>query len=86
MPLTETDRDDITAAIVGVIDRYCGMDPIDMPLARELTAEVCRIIDARERGRNVLPVQMPYREAPKDMPLMITDQDGRRPFHPGGAA
>ena len=48
--LTADDRDEITAAMVGVIDRYCGMDPIDMPLARELSAECCRIIDARERA------------------------------------
>ncbi|MDN5568626.1 MAG: hypothetical protein L0G27_07780, partial [Paracoccus sp. (in: a-proteobacteria)] len=40
--LSECDRNEITAAMVGVIDRYCGMDPIDMPLARELSAECCR--------------------------------------------
>ena len=48
--LTASDRDEITAAMVGVIDRYCGMDPIDMSLARELGAECCRIIEARERA------------------------------------
>ena len=47
---TAEERDEITAAMVGVIDRYCGMDPIDMPLARELGAECCRIIEARERS------------------------------------
>ena len=46
--MTAEDRNEITAAMVGVIDRYCGMDPIDMPLARELGAECCRIIEARE--------------------------------------
>ena len=35
---TAEEHDEITAAMVGVIDRYCGMDPIDMPLARELAA------------------------------------------------
>ena len=47
---TAEEHDEITAAMVGVIDRYCGMDPIDMHLARELGAECCRIIEARERA------------------------------------
>ncbi|MCG6111297.1 MAG: hypothetical protein MEQ74_03800 [Paracoccus sp.] len=57
--LTQDEKDEITAAMVGVIDRYCGMDPVDMPLARELSAECCRLIEARERGVVTLPVQLP---------------------------
>ncbi|WP_108500507.1 hypothetical protein [Paracoccus indicus] len=48
--LSADERNEITAAMVGVIDRYCGLDPIDMPLARELGAECCRIIEARDRS------------------------------------
>lgn len=44
------ERNEITAAMVGVIDRYCGLDPINMPPAHELGAECCRIIEARERS------------------------------------
>lgn len=59
MPLTKTEQDDLTAALLGVIDRYCGADPIDMPLVRELSAEAGRFIEARERGQAVLPVLTP---------------------------
>ena len=55
--LSAEDRNEVTAAMVGVIDRYCGLDPIDMPLARERGAECCRIIEARERAAGRPEVQ-----------------------------
>ena len=58
--ITQDLRDEITGAMMGVLDRYDAVDQIDMPpLARDLSAECCRIIEALDRGRTVLPVQVP---------------------------
>lgn len=58
-PLTQDDRDEITAAMLGVLERYSGEDGPDLALARELGRACCQIVEEHAPGRAVLPVQMP---------------------------
>lgn len=57
--LTQDEKDEIAAALLGVTERFCGDVPIDMRLVHHQAAEVCRIIEARDRARIALPVQLP---------------------------
>lgn len=91
MPLTQDERDDITAAMLGVIDRYCGADPADMPLVRELAAETCRIIEARERAQLDTPdfaclgMRPPgWRSFPEKETFTLTLDDGTIVTNPWG--
>lgn len=57
--ITQDLRDEITSAMMGVLDRYDDIEPVDMPpLARALSEECCRIVEALDRGRAVIPVQI----------------------------
>lgn len=65
--LTQDEKDEITAALLAVTDRFSGNAPIDIMLVHQQAAETCRIIEARERARIALPVQLPpiYALAPR---------------------
>lgn len=56
--LTQELRDEITSAMLGIAERF-DVDPIDVPpLAHAAAAECCRIVEALDRGRAVIPVQI----------------------------
>ena len=52
--LTQEMRDEITSAMLGIVERF-DVDPIDMPpLAHAAAAECCRVVEALDRGRAVI--------------------------------
>lgn len=57
--LTQEMRDEITSAMLGIVERF-DVDPIDMPpLAHAAAAECCRrIVEALDRGRAIAPVPL----------------------------
>lgn len=57
--LTQDEKDDIAVALLEVTERFGGGAPIDIPLIHRQAAEICRIIEARDRAQIVLPVQLP---------------------------
>ncbi|WP_411838603.1 hypothetical protein [Paracoccus sp. ME4] len=65
--LTQDEKDDIAVALLEVADRFGGNAPIDMLLIHRQAAEVCRIMEARDRSRIALPVQLPPITALSDL-------------------
>lgn len=57
--LTQEMRDEITSAMLGIVERF-DVDPIDMPpLAHAVAAECCRLVETLDRGRAVIASQVP---------------------------
>ncbi|WP_411838695.1 hypothetical protein [Paracoccus sp. ME4] len=56
--LTQDEKDCITVALLEVADRFGGNAPIGMLLIHRQAAEVCGIIEARDRAQIALPVQL----------------------------
>lgn len=54
--LTQDEKNQITAVLLGVTERFGGNAPIDMLLVHQQAAEVCRIIEARDHGRITVPI------------------------------
>ncbi|WDA11430.1 hypothetical protein [Paracoccus marcusii] len=56
---TQEMRDEITSAMLGIVERF-DVDPIDMPpLAHAAAAECFRIVEALDRGRAVITGKLP---------------------------
>jgi hypothetical protein len=76
--LTQEMRDEITSAMLGIVERY-DVDPIDMPpLAHAAAAECCRIVEALDRGRAVIPVQVEPSWEATSQAITIVSVDGGR--------
>ncbi|MEQ5793091.1 hypothetical protein LZ686_00385 [Paracoccus sp. NFXS7] len=57
--ITQELRDEITSAMLGIVERF-DVDPIDMPpLAHAAAAECCRVVEALDRGRAVIASHLP---------------------------
>ena len=75
--LTQEMRDEITSAMLGIVERF-DVDLNEMaPLAHAAAAECCRIVEALDRGRAVIPVQIePIWEATSQAITIVTSDDG----------
>lgn len=77
--LTQEMRDEITSAMLGIVERF-DVDPIDMPpLAHAAAAECCRIVEALDRGRAVIPVEIePTWEATSQAITIVSGDEGKQ--------
>lgn len=57
--MTQDEKDEITAALLGVTERFGGDETIDIMVVHQQAAEVCRIIEARDQAQIALPVWTP---------------------------
>lgn len=77
--ITQDLRDEITSAMMGVLDRCDDVDQIDMPpLARDLSEECCRIVESVDRGWTVLPVQVPSSWEATSRAITISTMNGHQ--------
>lgn len=77
--ITQDLRDEITSAMMDVLDRYDDVDQIDMPpLARDLSEECYRIVASLDRGRMVLPVQVPSSWEATSRSITISTTNGHQ--------
>ena len=77
--LTQELRDEITSAMLGIVERF-DVDPIDMPpLAHAAAAECCRIVEALDRGRPIAPVPLAQNwEATSQAITIVTRDDAQQ--------
>lgn len=74
--ITQELRDEITSAMLGIVERF-DVDPIDMPpLAHAAAAECCRrIVEALDRGRAVEPVPLAQNWEATSQAITIVTRD-----------
>lgn len=78
--LTQEMRDEITSAMLGIVERF-DVDLIDMPpLAHAAAAECCRrIVEALDRGRAIAPVPLAHNwEATSQAITIVTRDDAQQ--------
>ena len=59
MRINQSDLDDISAAMLGIVERFSGSDPVNMGMVRALSDECARIVASHSHDFASLRVELP---------------------------